>query len=48
VLYVLVLDLPPDGRGRAQHWSRTATTPGEAFALYDQCIADHISAPAAE
>lgn len=48
MLYVLVIHLPPDARGRAQHWTRTETSQVDAFALYDWALTEHISRPAAE
>lgn len=47
-LYVVVLHLPPDTRGRAQHWTRTETDQSDALELYDRAVTDHISTPAAE
>ena len=47
-LYVLVLYLPPDERGRPMHWSRTDSDLPTMLALYDIAVTDHIAAPAAE
>ena len=47
-LYVLVLYLPPDSRGRQMHWSRTDHNLPTMLALYDNAVTEHISAPAAE
>ena len=50
-IFVVVLNLPPDARGKAQHWCRTELELGAALELYGNAVSDHIStapAPAAE
>ena len=47
-LFVVVFHLPADARGRKQHWTRTESDQGDALALYDQFLSEHIIAPAAE
>lgn len=42
-LYVIVLHLPPDKRGRSQDWSRTTRDGMEAATLYEQAVADNVT-----
>jgi hypothetical protein len=46
-LWIVVLDLPPDSRGRPGHWCRTETELPRALELYDQALREHV-VPAAE